>query len=152
LFFVDTPATTAIDLGCKYRLESDAAGNGLLRVTGGWVAMGDALVPAGASCRIREKRGPGTPFFDDASASLRAALDEFDASGRGVDAVIAAARARDTLTLWHLLSRVQSADRERVFDRMAALSPVPNGVTREAVLALDEDSLRKYREELVWTW
>jgi hypothetical protein len=152
LFFVNTPAATAIDLGCKYRLETDAAGNGLLRVTGGWVAMGDALVPAGASCRIRAKRGAGTPLFDDAPAGLRTALDGFDENGRGLDAILATARVRDTLTLWHLLPKVQGADRERVLDRIASLTPVPAGVTREAVLALDEETLRKFREELVWTW
>jgi len=152
LFFVKTPAVTAIDLGCKYRMETDSLGNGVLQVTGGWVAVGDALVPAGASCRIRAKRGAGTPAFDDAPAALRAALEEFDTSGRALDAVLAAARVRDTLTLWHLLAKVQGAERIRVLERMIALTPLPKGVAREAVLALDEDTLRRYREELAWTW
>jgi hypothetical protein len=152
LFFVTTPAVTAIDLGCRYRMESDASGNGLLRVTGGWVAMDKALVPAGASCRIRAKRGAGTPFFDDSSIAFRGALDRFDGDGQGLDAVLSAAGVRDTLTLWHLLSQVRGADRERVLERMVALTPLPKGIARDSVLALDEETLRKFREELAWTW
>jgi hypothetical protein len=152
LFFVDAPAGTAIDLGCKYRMETDEAGNGLLRVTGGWVALGERLIPAGASCRTRAGERIGTPLFDDAPAALRTALDEFDETGRGLDAVLTQARTRDTLTLWHLLQEVPRADRGEVFDRMEALTPVPTGVTREAALALDNETLRKWREELAWTW
>ncbi len=153
IFFVNTPATTAIDLGCKYRMESDAEGNGLLHVTGGWVAMGDSLVPAGASCSIHAKRGPALPYFDDAPLTVKVGADRFGVNGQEfLEAMLRDARVRDTLTLWHVLKKVRGTDRERVLDRMTALTPLPAGITREAVLTLDEDSLRKYREELAWTW
>lgn len=156
LFFVNTPAAVAVDLGCAYRMKSDEAGNGLLRVTSGWVALersgGEALVPAGASCRIDARRGPGTPYFEDAPEALRTALERFDADRSGLDAVLAAVRVRDTLSLWHVLSRTSGVDRERVFDRMTALTPLPQGVTRENALRLDPDTLRHWREELAWTW
>ena len=45
-----------------------------------------------------------------------------------------AARPRDAITLWHLLSRTDGADRIRVFDRLAHFVPPPNGVTREGIL------------------
>jgi hypothetical protein len=81
------------------------------------------------------------------------ALASFDASGQGLDAVLAAARPRDTLTLWHLLSRVANdGDRGRVFARMTELASLPAGISRERVLALDKDALRLWREELAWTW
>ena len=66
--------------------------------------------------------------------------------------VLAAARIRDTLTLWHLLPRVGLAERERVFDRMAALTPVPAGVSRELVIKLDAPTLARWKDELAWTW
>ena len=46
-----------------------------------------------------------------------------------------AARPRDALTLWHLLSRTEGADRGRVFDRLAQFVPPPDGVTRDGILA-----------------
>ncbi len=37
-FVVDTPAR-AVDLGCQYTITVDASGDGLLRVSLGWVAF-----------------------------------------------------------------------------------------------------------------
>ena len=165
LFFVDTPSGVAADLGCAYTLEVDDAGASLLRVTAGWVAMQlrdrESMVPAGAACATRPGIGPGTPYFEDASEAFRAALTKLDfepgASNPSGDSslkqVIEESRVRDTLTLWHLLYRVNPDDRVLVFERLAALAPPPNGVTREGVLQLDEGMLRLWKGELdnIWT-
>jgi len=151
LFFVDTASGTAVDLGCEYTLKTDEDGAGLLRVTKGWVSFQwkglESLVPAGASCRTRPQVGPGIPYFDDAPERLQQALE----SG-ALDTILAEARVRDTLTLWHLLSRVEIADRARVYDRIASLTPVPAGVSREQALKLDPETLGRWKEELAWTW
>jgi hypothetical protein len=156
LFFVETPAGTAVDLGCEYRLRCDRAGSGLLHVTQGWVALewksSEVLVPAGASCRMRPVIGPGTPWFDDAAATFVTALESFDVSQNQLATILAAARPRDTLTLWHLLSRVSTAERALVYDRMAALAPPPAGVTREQVLSLEAAALTQWKNELAWIW
>jgi hypothetical protein len=159
LFFVDTPASTAVDLGCAYTMNADEDGNGLLRVTLGWVSLEwegrESLVPAGASCQMRPKIGPGTPYFDDASRGLRLALADFD-FGKGGDAeldtILAEARVRDTLTLWHLLSRVEPGGRQRVYNRIVALVPLPKGVSPDKALQLDAAVLKLWREELAWKW
>jgi hypothetical protein len=157
LFFVETPSAVAVDLGCAYSLEVDEQGSGLLRVTRGFVGFEwegrESMVPAGASCATRAGRGPGTPSFDTASASLReslARLDTGDASALGV--VLGASRPRDTLTLWHLLSRVSVDDREAVYDRMARLAAPPPEATREAVLQLDRAALEAWRRRLEVVW
>ena len=80
------------------------------------------------------------------------AFDFADGGSSAVDAVLTAARERDTLTLWHLLTRVEPRDRTRVFDRMETLTPLPSGVTRDKALALDAETLKRWREELAWTW
>lgn len=151
LFFVDTAAGTAVDLGCEYSLSTDEDGTGVLRVTRGWVSFQwkglESLVPAGASCRTRAQGGPGIPYFDDAPDSFKRAADRLD-----VEAMLKQARGSDTLTLWHLLSRVGLADRGRVFDRMAALKPIPAGVSRDSVMKLDPETLRRWKDELAWTW
>ena len=159
LFFVETPASTVVDLGCAYTVRVDDEGAGLLRVTEGWASLEwngrEALVPAGASCRTRPNVGPGTPSFEDAPAALQQALAAFDFAGGGSDAlniVLSEARLRDTLTLWHLLSRVDAADRPRVFDRIAGLTPLPSTLSREKALQLDARTLTSLREELAWKW
>jgi hypothetical protein len=157
LFVVDTPSSTLVDLGCAYRVQVDEQGTGQLTVTEGWTSLEwhgrESLVPAGASCPIRRGAGPGIPAFDDASPALKAALGAIDAGNESMLSVaLYEARIRDTLSLWHVLTRTQAADRPRVFDRLQALVPMPDGVTRDQVLRLDPDALRKWREEMAWQW
>ena len=70
-FVVDTPAAAAIDFGCVYSLEVGANGDGTLRVQEGWVQLDggahEAMVPEGAVAHIRANRGPGSPYYQDAS-------------------------------------------------------------------------------------
>ena len=161
LFFVDTAAGTAVDLGCEYVLNTDEDGLGLLRVTKGWVSFQwkglESLVPAGASCPTRPRGGPGIPCFDDASERMKQALLSVDGSRKvdedeALNIILPESRVRDTLALWHLLSRVDIGPRARIYDRMAALTPVPAGVSRENALKLDPETLKHWREELAWTW
>jgi predicted anti-sigma-YlaC factor YlaD len=159
LFIVDTPASTVVDLGCAYTVSVAVDGAGELRMTKGWASLEwngrESLVPAGAICRTRAGAGPGTPYFDDASAALKRAVDDFDARkdrSQALDVILGEARVRDTLTLWHLLSRVDASDRARVYERIAQFEAPPSGVTRDRILALDADALRRWREELAWKW
>ena len=162
LFFVNTPSAVAADLGCAYTLEVDDQGSSLLRVTSGWVALElkdrESMVPAGAACETRPVLGPGTPYFEDASNVFRESLKtvDFNSDGNTRNAALVSildqARPKDTLTLWHLLTRVDGEDRARVYDRMAALMPPPAGVTREGILVLDQTMLAAWRESLETTW
>ncbi|HSE17559.1 MAG TPA: FecR domain-containing protein [Pyrinomonadaceae bacterium] len=162
LFFVNTPSAVAADLGCAYTLEVDDHGSSLLRVTSGWVALElenrESIVPAGAACETRPGLGPGTPYFEDASSVLRESLKtvDFDPDAKmrseALVGILHQSRPRDTLTLWHLLPRVEGEDRARVYDTMAALSPPPSGVTREGVLELNQTMLDAWRNELERTW
>ena len=162
LFFVDTPSAVAADLGCAYTLEVDDQGASLLRVTSGWVALElrdrESIVPAGASCETKPGIGPGTPYFEDSSIGFRESLKkvDFDSNASVRSAALVAmldqAREKDTLTLWHLLARVDGQDRVRVYDRMLALASTPPGVTREGVLQLDQKMLDAWRSALETTW
>jgi hypothetical protein len=162
VFFVDTPTVTAVDLGCAYALTVDATGASALHVTSGWVALESdgrqVFVPAGASCRSARRANPGTPFFDDAPPQLIAGVRAIDGAGddraasAAVGEVLAAARPKDTLTLWHLIPVVPAADRARVVDRLAAISRMPEGVRRDEVLALDPDVLDRWRRTLDPPW
>jgi hypothetical protein len=104
---------------------------------------------------VRPHVGPAVPYFDDAPDSVRQALESFGFEKVGTGAlsiILSGSRVRDTLTLWHLLSRVEAGDRGRVYDRIAALTPVPAGVSREQALKLDPETLKRWKDELAWTW
>lgn len=151
LFVVETPAAVATDLGCAYALTVDSLGAGLLHVTSGWVelARGDQVVtvPYDAYAPIDPRRGPGTPYVDGAPPALRTALAALDAGTGGPTALrdaLAAARAADAVSLMNLLPRAAGVDRAAVYDRLAALTPPPAGVSRDAVLALDARALNRW--------
>ena len=166
-FVVDTPFAVAVDLGCVYTLHVDDSGAGLLRTTMGWVGFKlnghESLIPAGAVCATRPKIGPGTPYFEDASASFRDALTKFDFAkitpqerSALLGILLVDARQQDALTLWHLLSRVSDAERPGVYDRLAVLAPPPKDVTREGILRLDQKMLDSWWNSLgygdVYLW
>ncbi len=139
-FVVHTPSARTVDLGCEYTLSVDRAGNGLVRVQTGWVAFQfagrESFIPAGAACRTTRAGGPGVPYFEDAGEEFRRAVESGD-----LKAVLALARPRDGLTLWHLLARVREQDRGAVFDRLASLVALPAEATREGAIALDAGTL-----------
>jgi FecR protein len=143
-FFVETPSSTAVDLGCAYTLRVDPQGNGTIDVAAGWVAFEhrgrESFIPAGARCRTRVGAGPGTPYFPDTAEDFQASLSLVDFGERGrreraLDDVLARAGSRDAITLWHLLRRVDGNDRGRVFDLLAAFAPPPASVTRDGIVS-----------------
>jgi hypothetical protein len=152
-FVVDTPSARAVDLGCEYTLDVDPAGDGLLRVAMGWVAFQfdghESFIPAGARCVTKKRTGPGIPYYEDAPASLSdgvAAIERGDASA--LRRVLAAARPRDGLTLWHLLTRLPAQDRGAIYDRFAELIPLPAGVSRDGAIAHDRDTIDRLWDAL----
>lgn len=151
-FVVNTAAAVTVDLGCAYTLHVDDSGAGLLRTTLGWVGFKlesrESFIPAGAACATRPHIGPGTPYYEDASESLREALTRFDFGSESPEqrsaeltTILAESRRRDALTLWHLLSRVSDANRGQIYNRLARFVPPPAGVTREGILHLDQQML-----------
>lgn len=158
LFLVETPAATAVDMGCAYELDVAADGSGTLRVTGGWVELAPkdqnrlpSRVPAGAVCSISAAQGPGIPRFEDAPPAFTAALDALAASRPGaLGEALLQARPRDGLTLWHLIGRTEGADREAVVERLSALAPA-DGV-REGALRLDGPAMDRWWESVRRAW
>jgi len=154
MFTVETPAAVAVDLGCEYTLNVDAAGVTTLRVITGWVSFEqgghESFVPAGAASVTRPGGEPGTPYFLDSSDQFRASLEKFDFEhdARWLDGVLRESRKRDAVTLWHLLPKTRGAERLRVYERMSELVPPPAGVSREGILAADRRMLDRWWEAL----
>ena len=83
----------------------------------------ESFVPAGAACRTRPGLGPGTPWYEDAQTPFTEALERLDArpdDRAALSTVLAEARPRDALTLWHLLSKLT---RRRAGARLSIASP-----------------------------
>jgi hypothetical protein len=163
LFSIETPTGRAVDYGCAYALDVDRSGTTHLRVEMGWVALEiegrEALVPAGASLRAGRGESIGTPVWLDAPRPFRAAVERLDRTDPGapeevaeraaaLGAVLAGARERDALTLWHLLANAPEVEKAALYERLAQLAPPPPGVGRDAAQAGDRGALREWFEAL----
>ena len=157
LFFVDTPSAVAADMGCAYTLDVDDSGGSLLRVTSGWVALQlrdrESIVPAGAACQTRSGIGPGTPYFEDADADFRRALTELDfgtdaaAKDSRFNVLLQKARVKDTLTLWHLIARLDGDDRrQRLREDGQPCSPARRSYARGRTETRSDDARNVERQ------
>ena len=147
LFFVNTPSSTAIDLGCAYTLKVDDRGWGQIVVESGWVAFQhggrESFIPQDAMCATRPGIGPGTPCYTDAAPEIAEALTILDFSPtqdvkrrRRSTRCLTLSRPKDALTLWHLLSRGTPAERTASTTGWHR-SCLPPEATRDAVLRGD---------------
>jgi len=168
IFIVETPAVRATDLGCAYTLEVDSTGASRLSVIAGSVELGQdgevTVVPMGLVAEVAVGGRPGTPYARELPVAAREALHRIDA-GTADDADLdllldamyrpedhATYRRRSAITLWHVVQRVAPEERARVYDRLAALYPEPEGVTMEGMLALDRQMLERWRKDLHPSW
>ena len=129
-------------------------------------AQRSAVAPASADAQPSDiaSSSIGTPFFEDASVAFRQALEQLDFSNSQsappgnssqtqspLHVLLAEARPRDALTLWHLLSRTNGTDRAAVFDRLAELVPPPSGVSRATLLS-EAPALADQRRQMRDLW
>jgi hypothetical protein len=74
------------------------------------------------------------------------ALDDFDVQGRAdaLSTVLAEARKKDAMTLWHLIARTGGTERADIVDHMAALVPMPQGVSRAGLVQGNAEMLGRW--------
>lgn len=143
LFVVDTPAASAVDLGCAYDLSTDGITTHL-RVTKGAVSLegkrGVIYVPATYHIDLGPNRAFGLPLYKDASPEVASAVASFGAPGT-VAQLVAAAGPYDRVTLWNAITRTNGADRAALVAKLEQLAPLPAPSLHDKVLAGDADAL-----------
>jgi hypothetical protein len=158
-FVVETPFVTAVDLGCIYTMRVDREGAGMLAVGYGEVELASAgrrsLVTAGTAARMDAVTGPGIPYPVMSSPAFQSAVAAADAGKLerpSLDIILRESDIRSTITLWHLMPRVDPVMRGQIYDRLAALSPPPSGVGRAAAVSLDSSALARWETSLRPAW
>lgn len=157
-FFVDAGSVTAVDLGCSYKFSMDKAGDGLLYVRSGKVALESAsgresLVPEGKFCVTKQNIGPGTPFREDSSPELKKALMEFDFGSCGaqcVNTIIKSSKKTDAVTLVNILPRVDEQYKAKVYDRVAYFYPAPKNIPADSIPRLKRlENVNEWVDEIM---
>lgn len=159
LFQVETPATTCIDLGCRYTLSVDPAGVSRVRVESGRVAFNDGrrevFIPEGASGSAAPGRPASTPIYDDASGPLKRAVESFDAAppgkreGAAQSACAFIQKREDGLVAWHWLQDPEPAVVSAARGALVRLTTIVEcGIPRPK----NDRSLREWRDALFPEW
>ena len=145
LFVVDTPAATAVDLGCEYTLEVEADGASRLDVRSGRVVLAGAgvevTVPEGMWSRARPGQVPQVAVDSRASPALVTALATAERDADALDLLLAQADRRDAVTLFQLKERLQGDAKEKTEARLQALlhpAEQPKGSLWDACLSARE--------------
>jgi hypothetical protein len=155
---VDAGTVTAVDLGCSYKFSMDKAGDGLLYVRSGKVALESAsgresLVPEGKFCVTKQNIGPGTPFREDSSPELKKALMEFDFGNCGaqcVNTIIKSAKKTDAVTLVNIIPRVDEQYKVKVYDRVAYFYPAPKNIPADSIPRLKRlENVNEWVDEIM---
>lgn len=156
LFVVQTPATTAIDLGCHYTMQVQTNGDTLLHVLSGRVSLssplGEIEVPAGAICRARRGAAIGIPYYADAPEALRSALrmiEDGDVSSEAAQRLIAAAREQDIGSLVHSLRRFDIIEREILVREVMRHPSTPEGLDARALVELNDAAIARATNALM---
>lgn len=155
LFLVQTPAALAVDLGCAYTLEVTPDDNTHLHVTHGYVSLENdkdtIYVPAGYRSDSFVGIGTTIPYASDAPGSLveavRALVHTPHSEAAFATVLRASTEPKDTLGLWHLLSRSDHC--EAATRRMQEIAQLPG----EAVASCsDSKRSSKWRSVLEPFW
>ncbi len=149
--FFETPSAVAVERDGEFVIAINEDDRVCLSVNIGRVTMREgskeSIVPAGAVCEAYPESGPGTPFCESAPDRFRQALESYDLSkhgAAGLEQVLGEASHCELVPLWHLLQRVDSEQRGRIFDHMAQLQPPPDDVTRSGIIKLDSRMLDRW--------
>lgn len=159
VFQVGTPGGLAVDMGCIYTTEVLDDGLTRLSVETGQVSFEtparQVTVPSGASLVARPGLGPGTPAWDDAPADFRELLGRVDlgeALADDLDRLLTSSRARDSLSLAHLLDVAPAAWRDALVTRLAELEPPDEASWPESVRAGESEALVAWKRSMSWSW
>ena len=153
-FVVQTPLAKIKELykGSSYKIRIGDREETEVSVESGWVIVEvkefESYIPKNHDCLISRGRY-AIPYPSSANPELVSLLQAFSGENDpSIGTILSLATQREALSLWHLLQLVSSENRFIVFDRLNEYIPVPSGVTKAGIQALNKDMLKKWRQEI----
>ncbi|NND70446.1 MAG: hypothetical protein HKN43_02600 [Rhodothermales bacterium] len=157
LFFVETPAALAIDLGCEYTLRVDSLGWSHLDVSLGYVELEhpgrSSIVPEGYRAIAVPGVGPTVAVDTDASDRYMSFVVEYTLfkNMNALDSLLTASTSVDAVTLWLILEKHSSdlADSRQIYQRIVELVGQPDGVSfDETVINRNALNISEWQDHL----
>jgi len=123
-----------------------------ISVESGWLVVDvkefQSYISKNYSCVISKGRYV-IPYYTNGTPEIISLMKDFNGvNDPSIGTILSLATPKDAISLWHLLQLVSSENRFIVFDKLNEIIPVPNGVTKEGIQALNKDMLMKWRQEI----
>ncbi len=155
-FSVETMNAKFTENLTNFSVEQKNTGITHIEVTSGLLLIQSSkeffTLSAKYSCDIITKKSYNIPFRVDGNPQFISALKELD-SGNNTSEIIAqiAANAKesDAITLWHLLKRVSKNYRILIFNKLNEFFPIPQKVTKDGIIALDNKMLQIWQDDII---
>ena len=151
---VMTPLAKFTELykGGAFKLNVEEDGTCKLLVESGWMIVNikefDSYVPKSFGCLIMRGKY-AIPYPLDSPPQLISLLENFTgANDPSIGTILSLMTKKESLSLWHIIQLVSTENRSIAFDRLNELVPVPAGVTKEGILALNKNMLLDWRQEI----
>lgn len=143
---------TELYKGGAFRLHVDENGTCKLTVESGWVIVNikdfDSYVPKNFGCLITRGKY-AIPYPSDSAPQLINLLENFSGiNDPSVGTILSLMTKKESLSLWHIIQLISPDNRSIAFDRLNDLIPVPSGVSKAGILALNKDMLLDWRQEI----
>jgi len=144
--------------GVDYSVQVDKRGNSVIELEAGWLVVSSGnnviIFPKNYSLRILNGGGVSIPYYSNSGSNLKALLEEYLFNGkRGLilNGIIELSTKKESITLWNLLQRVKPKHRSTVYEKLYALVPHSDSVTKNDLLDLAQDPLQIWFEEIEWS-
>ena len=151
---VQTPLAVVKEFyeGSAFRLRIMDHNQAKINVESGWIVVEvkefKSYIPKNYDCLI-SKGHYVLPYASDTNPELKSLYEGFSGvNDPSLGTIISMATRKDAITLWHLLQLISNENRFIVYDRLSEFIPVPNGVTKEGIQALNKNMLMQWRQEI----
>lgn len=151
---VITPLAKFTELykGGAFRLNVAEDGTCKLLVESGWMIVKikefESYVPKSFGCLIMRGKY-AIPYPLDSPPQLISLLENFTgANDPSIGTILSLMTKKESLSLWHIIQLISTENRSIAFDRLNELVPIPAGVTKEGILALNKNMLLDWRQEI----
>lgn len=143
---------TELYKGGAFKLNTFEDGTCRLVVESGWMVVNikdfDSYVPKNFNCIITRGRY-AIPYPSDSSPELVVLLENFSGiNDPSFGTILSLASKKEALSLWHLIQLVSTENRTIGFDKLNEIIPVPSGITKAGILALNKEMLLEWRQEI----
>jgi hypothetical protein len=141
--------------GGSYTITLSDSGKSVVDVSKGWLMISgnnvEAFVLQNNLCTVIADSGVGLPYQKNSSEEFVNLIDEYCFTSNGDEVVLISiltkANARNAITLWNLLKRVNPVQRTMVVNTIfGLLGEVPAGITRDGLKVLDKEMVVKLLE------